>query len=114
DWGGTPVAIDRLRLRQRGDAPEQFELAVPTLDLAQVQALLARGPLLPPLWRDVIGSMAPTGAVRSLYLTLPTAPRHSERLLLRAEVADLTLQPWREAPGVSGGHGYVEVDMHGG
>ncbi len=114
EWGEIPVALERLWLRQRGAATEQFELAVPALELAQLRDLLDRDDLLPPLWREAIAGMAPTGTLRALHLTLPTAPRHRDRLLARAEFDALALQPWRESPGVTGGRGYVEIDLDGG
>ncbi len=117
-WGGKPLLLSQLWLRREQRAadaePAPLQLALPRLALAPLRDLLLAGGVLAPAQRELLETLAPAGTLSNLHLTLPMAPGRAADLALRAELVDVAIEPWHDAPGASGIDGYVELGADGG
>ncbi len=112
-WGELPLRLPQLWLqRESGDAP--LQLALPQLELAELRDVLLVARALPPSLRELVQALAPAGALHDLQLRLPLAAGALDHFALRARFSDLAVEPWHDAPGVSGADGYLELGADGG
>lgn len=108
-WGDHPVDLQQLYLSQRGDRPDRFHVALAQLELAPLRELMMDTAILPERILRPLAELAPVGELQRLQLTLPISPDRSELFELRAELHQVALQPWHEAPGVAGLSGFLQL-----
>jgi uncharacterized protein (TIGR02099 family) len=111
-WGERPLQLPQLWLRR--DAEEPLQLALPRLDLAELRDALLAARALPPAALELVRALAPAGALQDLQLRLPLAAGERDRFALRARFSDVAIEPWHDAPGVSGADGFLELGADGG
>jgi uncharacterized protein (TIGR02099 family) len=96
----------------------QHTLAVASqsLDVDATMAALLRDPhLMSEGLHATLGELAPAGALHNLWLTTSLdAQTWKQQLRVRANLADVSVQPWKGAPGATGVNGYLESGIENG
>jgi uncharacterized protein (TIGR02099 family) len=113
-WNERTLNFSQLQLTEDLRQPNTLQLEMPQLALASLSESALAAPALSEPLRKVLETLEPTGELRNLRLTIPTAPRHSELFKLRAEVIDVALGSWQGAPGAIGVTGYVDMGLQSG
>ncbi len=106
-WQGEPWRVGHFHLDVE-DAGQDMRLSVGRIHLGQVSRLLAS------LEHEnksltVLRTLNPTGEVRDLMVSLHGEPRRPGQLKVKAELADITVAPYRKFPGVSGFSGTISA-----
>jgi len=86
------------------------------LNVDAAMAALLRDPhLMSEGLHTTLGDLAPAGTLRSLWLTTPLDTQTwKQQLRVRANLAGVSVHPWRGAPGATGVNGYVDAGIEGG
>jgi len=113
-WGQVALQWRHLLLELDGAQPDVLQLSLPSLVLEPLRDALLEDRLLPEAAHDALATLAPTGTLRNVHLTLPRAPGHWDALRLRAEFSDIAVAALGGAPSVTGANGYVDTGVHGG
>lgn len=91
-------------------------IASQALDVDAVMAALLRDPhLMPEGLHTTLTDLAPAGTLRNLWVTTPLdANTWKRQLQVRANLADVSAQAWKGAPGATGVNGYIEAGVETG
>ena len=115
EWYGESLALERLRLDVSGDAQARnVEIGADYLDLGAVAGVLHSSALLTGPWGDALAELAPYGGLADARMSLALRPSAPADFRLRARMIDVSVSPWKHAPGVRNAEGYLEVTPGGG
>lgn len=115
EWYGESLALERLRLDVSGDAQARnVEIGTDYLDLGAVAGVLHSSALLAGPWGDALAELEPYGGLADARMNLAMRPAAPADFRLRARMIDVSVSPWKHAPGVRNAGGYLEVTPAGG
>lgn len=113
-WHGVALKFPRLSATLESSKPQRALIAMPELLLQPIlEAALADNNLSPRL-RDVLSTLSPQGALHNLNIDLPLRADQRDTWQLRAQLHNISLQPWQGAPGVSNVSGYIDSGLRAG
>ncbi len=107
-WQGEAFKFEQLEVDVKN---KQLEIAIPTLDLTQITRQLVAIDLLGDELKDTVKTLSLAGDLQQVSLNLsrnPT-PRKTPRFILQANLDNVSVSPWKGAPGATGVNGYLEV-----
>jgi uncharacterized protein (TIGR02099 family) len=114
DWQNTPWELSDLQVsRQAGDA-QPWVLATNTLELSLLQQLLTTVVPLPTPAHQAVLTLAPEGRLQHVRLQTALDGSDPQGFLLRANLENVAVQAWQQAPAGKGIQGYVEANARGG
>ncbi len=114
-WYAQDVDIRHLSLRRQtvaGGADES--LAAEYLDVGALAGIVTGSALLQGPWADALADLSPYGGLADAHLDVRHRDGQPGTFRLRARMEDLSVSPWRSAPGVRNARGYVEFGRDGG
>ena len=115
EWYGESLALERLRLDVSGDAAARdIEIGADYLDLDGLAGALHSSALLAGPWGDALADLEPYGGLADAHISLALRPSAPADFRLRARMIDVSVSPWKHAPGVRNARGYLEVTPAGG
>jgi uncharacterized protein (TIGR02099 family) len=113
-WGEKPLDFSRLLVTSDPTAPRALRFELPVLALSTLGEAVRDNAALGERARSALAQLEPTGELRNLQLTVPTAPDHADLFRLRAELAKVTVGAWEGAPGATGLNGYIDAGLNHG
>ncbi len=113
-WHNVALKFPQLSATIDSAQPQRAQVALPELQLAPLTAAALADSNLPAHLRDMLTALSPRGALRNVQLDLPLRPEHIDTLRLRAQVQNISVQPWYGAPGITGASGYIDSGLQAG
>ncbi|MFT3928720.1 MAG: YhdP family protein [Spongiibacteraceae bacterium] len=114
NWHGVDLKFPRVSATVDGAQPQRALIAMPELVLSpMLETMLADGNLSQHA-RDVLTTLAPQGALHNLYIDLPLRADQLSSWRLRAQLHDISVQPWQGAPGATNVSGFIDAGAHAG
>jgi len=118
-WQGAQIGFDQLMLTADSSS---VTVALPVLELEENLRFLSGVALLAEPINVLLQTLNPAGALQAVQLHLPRSllagadpgAQQYDSPLLRSNFRQLSAQPWKGAPGVTGLSGYLEVGVDGG
>ncbi|WP_151702955.1 YhdP family protein [Nitrincola alkalilacustris] len=103
-----PLLVADIGLHE--ESPALHHIGIPMLDLGAVHHWLQFQPFLPPFLDDLLLTLAPEGILRNIRLDWDD-PADLMSLKLDADLENLGLSAWDEAPAVSGINGRLKATL---
>jgi uncharacterized protein (TIGR02099 family) len=114
-WFGQDLALDRLRLDSEREGERwQHHLAAEYIDIGALGGALLGSGTLGDAWVQALQDFAPYGGFSNARLDLGIAPGERPVARLRTRLEDVSVSPWRDAPGIRNLRGYVDTGIDGG
>jgi uncharacterized protein (TIGR02099 family) len=113
-WSGVKLDLQQLLFSASGANPDLYQLAMPAVELAPLRDALLAGSVLSDHARGIVAALEPRGTLRNVRLDLPLGQEPHAQLRLRAQLEQIALRAWEDAPGVGGAGGYVDAHLHDG
>ncbi|ARN72975.1 hypothetical protein [Oceanicoccus sagamiensis] len=108
-WQEQPFKFEQLGVAIEN---KQLQLSIPSLDLAATTSQLLAIDLLGDPLKETVSTLSLSGNLQQVVLNLsrnPT-PRKTPRFILQANLDNVSVKPWKGAPGATGINGYLEVN----
>lgn len=111
-WRGH--TLDLAGLTMYHPEVDRWGLSLPNFSVGAWVALLSEAEAFP--GQDTLVALAPKGTLKRIRLDWqrPEAPEQPVAFRLRAELDEVSVQPWQGAPGAEGVNGYVDVGADSG
>lgn len=100
-----------LIARYAADDAAHWQLAIQTLDIADVQHVLRRVLALPAVAEDVLSSLQPSGELHNLQLQWRPDAALAERLTFVSNLQDVRFSAWHDVPAASGINGQISGSL---
>jgi len=128
DVKGWGLAIDNFRLGRWGDVwpagaiklktsrqkdNQQIEFSADYVRIDDIVALLQISDFPVPALRDVLTGMQPSGVIRQAQIRYKKESDSTE-YSVSGDVEDISVQPWKKIPGISGLDGFVVANQDAG
>lgn len=113
-WHGVALKLPQLDMLIDSAQPQRAQLALPELQLAPLAEAALADNNLPAHLHDVLTALAPQGMLRNVHMDVPLQPDQLDALKLRAQLENLSVQPWQGAPGIANVSGYIGSGLHAG
>ena len=114
-WYAQDVDIRRLGLRHESrPGGGNDALAAEYLDVGALAGIVTGSGLLQGPWGDALRDLSPYGGLANAHLDLERRDGQPVQFRLRGRLEDLSVSPWKSAPGVRNARGYVEFGRDGG
>jgi len=109
EWSGEAIEPLNLMLRQRvGKRWGELDIVLDHLDLVVVNDLIHKSGLLDEKFDSVLQTLDPRGALRNVVLDLDFSTEQPT-MVVRGNMADVSVASWRGAPAGRGINGYFEA-----
>ena len=114
NWHGVDLKFPRLSAIVESSQPQRVLIAMPELPLSpMLEAALADNNLSPHL-REVLTALSPQGALHNLNIDLPLRADQLDTWRVRAQLHNISVQPWQGAPGAANVSGFIDAGAHAG
>jgi len=109
NWQQQAFKFEQLKVDIKN---KRLEISIPTLDLAQTTRQLVAIDLLEDRLKETVNTLSLAGNLQQVSLNLsrnPT-PGKTPRFILQANLDNVSVAPWKGAPGATGVNGYIELN----
>ncbi|MEH6551425.1 MAG: YhdP family protein [Pseudomonadales bacterium] len=107
DWQGNSLSLSKV-LIEREELAQPWRFSIPELQLEYWSRWLINTGELPEMLADTLATLAPKGAIRNLSVGYHPGKPVAEALQLKAILDDVSIEPWKSAPGARV-FGYIEA-----
>ncbi len=104
--GDAQLHLPRLQLDAWGTA---FRLRAADVQLSQLTDLALAQEAIPEGFHSLLATLDPAGDIAALRLSVADAENIAQQWEVEARFDDLSVQPWRGAPGVTSADGYLQL-----
>lgn len=115
NWYAQDLDVRHLRIERRavpGGSDEAF--AAEYLEVGALAGIATGTGLVEGPWADALSDLSPYGGLANVHLDAQRREGQPLQFRLRGRLEDLSVSPWRSAPGVRNARGYLELDRHSG
>ncbi len=110
EWFGQTLELERLRIDfDHGGPLRRVHVATEYLDVGSLAAAVQGSQLLDARWQQALGDLAPYGGLANAHLDLSLPAGNRADFRFRAELSDVSVSPWRSAPGLRNVRGYLDL-----
>ncbi len=114
-WFGQPLELERVRIdAERAGGVNRIGVGAEYLDVGTLAGALQSSALLGGVWGEALADLSPYGGLVNAHLDLSLPVASAPDFRLRAAMVDVSVSPWRQAPGVRNARGYLEITPRGG
>jgi uncharacterized protein (TIGR02099 family) len=109
NWREESLHLPQLKVSKNG---QQYQFQLPSLNLALVHQQLNNTQLLGKEGESILDELKPSGELQNVHLYLRGG--EETEFSLQAQMKQLSVHPWRGAPGLEGVSGYLELTKNNG
>lgn len=110
EWFGQSLELERLRVDiDHGGPVRRVHAAAEYLDVGSIAAVVQASQLLDARWQQALGDLAPYGGLANAHLELSLPAGNGADFRFRAGLSEVSVSPWRSAPGLRNVRGYLEL-----
>lgn len=114
-WFGQPLELERVRIdAERAGGVNRIGVGAEYLDIGALAGALQSSTLLGGVWGEALAELSPYGGLVNAHLDLSLPAASAPDFRFRAAMVDVSVSPWRQAPGVRNARGYLEITPRGG
>ena len=114
-WYAQDLDIRRLMFERRNvPGGTDDALAAEYLEVGALAGIATGSELVTGQWADALSDLSPYGGLANAHVDIRRRDGQPLQFGLRGRLEDLSVSPWRSAPGVRNARGYVELDRSGG
>ncbi len=115
NWYAQDLDIRHLRLeRSPASGGVDDALAAEYLDVGALAGIATGSGLIEGPWADALAELSPYGGLANAHMDLRHRTGEPAEFRLRGRLEDVSVSPWRSAPGVRNARGYLELNRAGG
>jgi uncharacterized protein (TIGR02099 family) len=114
-WYEQQLSLAPMRIDYKAAASmRHYRIAAEYLDVSSLAGVVSRAGLASGVWTEVLGDLSPYGGLSNALLDLYLPYKDATDFRFRARMRDLSVSPWRSAPGIRNAAGYLEIERHSG
>ena len=114
DWQNTPWDVRKLELTVEPAPQPRLRLQADSLDTVMLEQLATTIVPLPAAVLQALQTLDARGKLNNFALETAPDGSYPQGFKLRANLQDVAVNAWQQAPAASGVQGYVEADAEGG
>jgi len=112
-WGDVwPAGAIRVKASSEKDQ-QQFEFSSDYIRIDDIVALLRMSDFPEPALRDALAGLQPSGVIKQAHVRYNKYLQSAE-YFVSGDVEDISVQPWKKIPGISGLDGFVVANQDSG
>ena len=114
NWHGVELKFPQLSATVESEQPQRVVIAIPELVLSPMLEAALADKNLSTHAREVLTTLSPQGVLHNLNIDLPLRADQMNTWRLRAQLQNVSVQPWHGAPGATNVSGLIDMGAHNG